>query len=911
MGFSKPIAVKPSMRILERSPDDPDVTDASKSVYSVRMGDFIPPLPKGVKRRRGEFAPYVIVGFDTEFKGPDGPIGRAAIREGKAKYRVLSYQFHCRTEDGTEWSGVGCPDNDERISIGEFLVYALGKGIAEEHVKRMPTTIYLVGHFTRADFPAFSDFKSLQSVISAVRNTFVSIDEHIPIDLTFRAGKKVQLRVILRDTMLLTPGGSKSLASLGDLVGRPKIVLADDRAAELYIKRNMDVLRREKWNIFREYALNDAVICTEYLARIVQRSRSATGLRKIPVTLTSIGVDLLLKSWKRDLDIEPIYILGKEEVYEERWEKRLGHFRTVKREVPRPECQIHVDFVTETYHGGRNEQFWFGPSYEADWTDFDLSSAYPTAMALIGLADWRAFRVTRDASEFKPTTLGFAWVDFKFPDTVRYPTLPVRTQNGLVFPQEGSSYCAAPEVFLALDLGASISVRHGVICPTDETIRIFGHFIKGCLEERKRYPKKSLDALFWKEVSNSTYGKTAQGLREKRVFDLRDRDMKPLPPSRVTNPFFASFITSFVRAVLGEIINSLPEDVMVFSCTTDGFLCDATEAQIIAAQGGTLATVFAESRRLLTGEPVVLEKKHAVRQLLGWRTRGQATLIPGPVNPSDSTYSVVLARGGISIEEDYDTVEQQSEHICRLFFDRTPDDTVRSTSLTGLRDIVEYDADLVEKELTRRLSMEFDWKRRPKAIGAHPGCHEHIVFSTQPWRTVEEFQSVRSLWNEFQKKRPTCIKTPTDFDAFANYAESYLLLSDENKRYLATSDGDLKRLRQSLCAAWKNARHMFGSSVPVKIDGMHTEINTSEKFAIALTHCGIDATKIDVDNGSKRKVTGGDCPPTERALAAFGKLQRFFPALRVGEFFDDAGHLGTPLSCSVNKCIFVERVAVR
>ena len=104
---------------------------------------------------------------------------------------------------------------------------------------------------------------------------------------------------------------------------------------------------------------------------------------------------------------------------------------------------------------------------------------------------------------------------------------------------------------------------------------------------------------------------------------------------------------------------------------------------------------------------------------------------------------------------------------------------------------------------------------------------------------------------------------------------------------------------------------MFGSSVRVKIDGELTEINTSEKFAIALTHCEIEATKFDVDNGSKRKVTIGCCPPTERALAAFAKLQRFFPALRVGDFFEDAGSETPSLFRTNGGCMFVEQVTDR
>jgi hypothetical protein len=132
--------------------------------------------------------------------------------------------------------------------------------------------------------------------------------------------------------------------------------------------------------------------------------------------------------------------------------------------------------------------------------------------------------------------------------------------------------------------------------------------------------------LFWKEICNSTYGKTAQGLHKKRVYDLRSDDTKPLPPSKITQPFFAAYITSAVRAVLGEVMNALPPSVQIFSCTTDGFLTDATNDQIEAATKGQLSVLFGEARAVLTGKPSnILEIKHHAKQLLGWRTRGQAS----------------------------------------------------------------------------------------------------------------------------------------------------------------------------------------------------------------------------------------------------------------------------------------------
>ena len=116
--------------------------------------------------------------------------------------------------------------------------------------------------------------------------------------------------------------------------------------------------------------------------------------------------------------------------------------------------------------------------------------------------------------------------------------------------------------------------------------------------------------------------------------------------------------------------------------------------------------------------------------------------------------------------------------------------------------MIDYDADLVEKELTRRLNMEFDWKRRPDALGTCSQYHDHVIFSTVPWKSVEHFQSVRVQFAEYQKKNPICIKSPDDYEKFAVYVESVLSLSEGNRKYLSSDEPDLVRLRQTLCKAW-------------------------------------------------------------------------------------------------------------
>ena len=617
----KPIPASVAIR------EAPPEISSTVSTFSLDLARF---QPKPEKKSR-VMPDYVLIGFDTEYLVPEKPVSNDDIRAGAAKYRVLSYQFHCLLASGESWSGIAIPDDGDRMSLGELQVFALGSRPSRPDALPLPRTILLVGHFTKADVPAFRDFADIRKVVAAVRSSFVTTDANLELVAETDNGR-LELDVRLRDTFLLAPTGSQSLGALGDILGLPKIVLDADPLVERKMKMRMDVLRSRNWDLFRRYAIQDAVICAEYAQRIMALCELHLGKRQLPVTLTSIGVDLLMKTWKDD-ERDANDLLGREVVKEKRWNKRRGHYQRQNREVAQLNYDLYETLATECYHGGRNEQYWFGPAFLDYWTDYDLSSAYATGMALIGKPDWTDFEHTLDVDKFGIRSLGYALVDFEFPESVRFPTLPIRTDNGLVFPRKGQALCAAPEIFVARSLGAMLKIKHGVVVASDNSQPVFANYITHCITERRKHPKKSLDNLFWKELSNSTYGKTAQGLREKRVYDSREMEMVPLPPSKITNPYFAAYITSYVRAVIGELLNALPSQRCVFSCTTDGFLTNATDAEMASASAGPAAQAFAETRQSLTGDPTVLEIKHKVRCPLGWRTRGQATLVEGDVDP--------------------------------------------------------------------------------------------------------------------------------------------------------------------------------------------------------------------------------------------------------------------------------------
>lgn len=848
-------------------------------------------------------APYLLVGFDTEFKTPPDALTPAEVKEaGKARSLILSYQFHAKTSTGVEWSGICCPDGDERITLQDFMLFVLGTGARTHNIRNLPTTVYLVGHFTRADIPAFANFQELTKYMSAVRSTFVTTNDHFQkVGISSIEGEEIKLKVFLRDTMLLTPQSSKSLKALGELVGVKKVELAPDKETYRQIIKNMDRLRFENWGLFKQYALTDAEICVRYIEKVITQYKAVTGKFKVPITLTSIGVDLLLKSWA-DQGIDHLNVLGQEITYKSYFNKSKGRYIRKRAAVEIDVVHRETVFVTECYHGGRNEQFWFGPCFTDAWSDFDLSSAYPTAMSLIGKPDWHAIHDSKNLDDFGPETLGYVQVEFEFPADTRYPCLPVRTENGLIFPLMGISYCAAPELFIARKLGATLRIMHGVIVPVDKSVRVFGDFIKDCINKRLDAGSKTLEGLFWKEISNSTYGKTAQGLQEKRVFDMRDKETHILPQSPITSAYFAAYITSFTRAVLGEILNSIPADKMVFSCTTDGFLSNLTDAEAAAVQQGELVRLYSNQREILTGNPTVLEKKHAVKRPLGWRTRGQATLVAGD-DLSDtladgSVFHIVLAKGGIFTAPEFEDDVAQNAEIVRMFFSRTPESRIEVVAKTGVREMVEHDADLVEKIFSKRLSMEFDWKRCPHAA-VESVTYSHLAFSTRPWLTKEQFFSMREFWSEYENNDPQCLKTRENLDDFSAYAEARSFMGTAKAKYFRKTNGAVSRLRQQLCRAYKNS----AAGLKPKMSRL-----TDQKFADLLVSVGIPCTKADVENGKKRVFDLYSCPPTDQIKSLLNTLKEHLPSLEVDLFLYDAADINPIYINPSTVCPFIQRV---
>jgi len=99
-------------------------------------------------------------------------------------------------------------------------------------------------------------------------------------------------------------------------------------------------------------------------------------------------------------------------------------------------------------------------------------------------------------------------VKFKFPDTVKYPNLPVRLDlNSVIFPLEGETFCTGNEFYLAMRLNCQIEILGGVYIP----------FITVKNQENQDNPKETLD-----ETPLNTKETLEKPLNTKKDIFIRD-----------------------------------------------------------------------------------------------------------------------------------------------------------------------------------------------------------------------------------------------------------------------------------------------------------------------------------------------------------------------------------------------------
>lgn len=617
-------------------------------------------------------------------------------------------------------------------------------------------SIIVVGHFTRADLPGFKDFHRLKRLFDGIRKTYASIQRPAVMDIK-PLGRRIPASIALVDTALIAPANARSLKALGNTLGFPKLeipTVMDEQGRVVPGIERMDIVRRLYPELFEAYAKRDAEVAVEWFLKFTDTCHD-WGVSKVPPTVGALAVQKF-KAIARDAGADIETFLGREKV------KGTRSF------TPVPVLANNAALIANAFFGGRNEAYVHGV-YSGALTDYDLKGAYTSGLAQFRTPAWREAEHTTALDRLaRVDALTVAHIRFAFPTPVRFPVFAVPVDNGLVFPREGETYATAPELVVALALGASIEVLAGLIIPWAPGIghRPFVAFTSHINAERKRHPKGTPEELLAKECGNSLYGKLAQGVAAQKtvhrkavkVFDTRDGTMGDLPESNISNGAYAALTTGLLRAVLTEILNNLPRNANVLSATTDGFLTDASAAEVEAACGGPVARYFGTLRGMVDpkGDTGIIEPKHTAHRVLVMKTRGAISLI------TDAGAEPILARAGHKLETLFEDKAAEVQEWWRLFKGRDASTELRRRDFIDLASQWHQNEDLVTVDAIARVNLDFDMKRRPVAVHDHDGL---IRFSTEPWPDAATYQAEAKRFNCWRALGNT-LKTVADWHAF-------------------------------------------------------------------------------------------------------------------------------------------------
>lgn len=813
---------------------------------SARTLDNFPLIPQKSKKRLDVSSElHLDIGFDTEY-----------VYNPQTKQNdILSYQSYVVLPDGTGVPGILYPASahkKDRLSLKNFLAKTLTPLLKNEQITEWPGSMTLYAHFLRADVASFSDFwsdhkillKGIRSTVSSFKNRYgIDFDEvenrrekNSLITFDKRTSPPRCSNVTFTDTLLITPGGM-GLAECGQLLGLPKLTVP----APYSINDMRQYLKGDRRG-FEAYAVRDAEIAVRYALQVKSFCTESLMIERVPTTIGAMAVSRFLKTIKESGQ-SPEVCMGTRTISRQCWNPDTHGFRTLKSTQSIPSRELYETFAINCYHGGRNECFMMGITPESQWYDYDLAGAYTTGLLDVLQPDYDNLYTSQNPEEFCGHTMGFALVSFRFPDTVRYPCLPVRTdQYGLFFPLTGESWATAPEIALALSLGAEITIQHGIIIPwrqyksdnasspTEPACSVFLPFVQQVRENRNRHDKGSLEEKFWKEIGNSLYGKLAQGLHAKTAFDTARGLNSPLPPSSVTQPFFAAHVTGFVRAVVGELMNALPPNAIVVSVTTDGFLTDASIEDI--DMSGPLSSRFQALCDIADPGSSMLTCKHQVRQLVAMKTRGQLTY------KESEGFPIVHARAGVKPPADIPR-DDYNRYMVDLYMNRAPGQKLRRGSLISTRDMWLNESDLVAVESEIRLNLEFDFKRQLLAPTMNEG---HLLMYSRPWDDMSQALKQRQLFDDWRQTH--ALKDEADWEDWCDFLYCRNVFTPlKLKVGLNRSDDVLVRLFLRALA-----QHQWGLTPDDR------KIQTSKETATWLVSEGYSVTFSDVKNAGRAKI---------------------------------------------------------
>jgi len=778
----------------------------------------------------------------------------------------------------------GQPEFERNINgfpIGYFYDFSVSNSQA------IPVNV--ICHYSLADLTTFvfngADAHSeygyefdLLSLISQVQGGGISLKPlhiYVPVPNTRSRFYPVILRI--RDTMAYAPAGYKSLAALGDACGLPKMELPAGREKS----KMLDFFREDPVD-FYEYASRDAEIAVVYSSELwgshnalpaTVPSAAATAAWKM------IGAYYKAAFGSRDTIAERNrYHKGLKKVKGDKFIPFIqrdgvpGYMRKSFYTFLNDDCEEFTHACIKAYHGGFNACSLPG-YFKIPTNDFDLCNAYPTAMACVRDVDWEHLRedVVTDVVMQKDETPELvekyfsdplapivATVDFEFPEDTLYPCIPILSDGAVTYPltNEGlaSTTVMGPELYLALRMGARITFKRLYIARTlvmaDGTpSHSLASIVELLVNERAAAKKQgnNLAQLLLKTAVNSLYGKCAQDVICKKTWNADYERMDEIGGSPLTSPYHAAMITAIVRCLLIAAMSQIEGlGGTSFSVTTDGFISDVSLDALNSLDLLGFSEPFRNAREFLTGSREIWESKHEQDELLNLCTRGNVSRDQHGVLAHNSwTPPAGIIKGSAEDRQLFfsECVRRTGPVEC---------DTRRFTQFRALT-TRQGREDFLEKIVHRRLSMDFDMKRKPVResltaayceIGGE--SYEVACIRTAPYHDDAEYKLYRQA-----KKRVPCLRTVDDWERYFDVVDAL-----RAKRSLrSVDDGSPEARRRIVDLQWSrlmSAVMAFRLQLPIAAYGneivpipyLASDNTLTAKLAFVNAHCPQGSRKL-------------------------------------------------------------------
>lgn len=759
--------------------------------------------------------------------------------------------------------------------------------------------VTIVFHAGSVDLSAFSDWRDFaigrgKFPISEINKGLVTLEPQAfwLIDTTRenlvpknKYYNKVYIcRLSFRDTLCHAADSQRSLKALGDMCGVPKIELPAGRI------ENMQNLLRDDPILFMNYAANDPAICLHYFRRFYEMGKKA------PVTVTSGGATLakrMISGYLGCLNNSDfmMFFQGLKSVGKGVYTKDdVEYIQYTNLEPLNEGSRLVQAYASSAYHGGYNASFKIG-FYTMPTFDYDLQSAYPTAMSLVPDVDWCDPILIEDlghgreldlqfwriySSIYDPSRLIFASVtEFEFPESVKFPCLPLKIDGIPVYPRKfnskdrydgdvpyGEAYFAGPELYLALKLGAKIKYEKLLVLKelmrgNDEPSFSVREVLKQLVSDRRSakitYGNKSPEELLLKLFANGLYGKTAQNVVPKHTWTAASQTaswdykvgtkgrtesgFEPTGPSSVTNPVYAAMTTSICSATLCAAANELHDkyNFNFYSATTDGFISDAPIETVKALDLYGLTTILRHSREILAGagggSVDIWEVKHHQDEFLNFTTRGNVAMNKDGVCAHNS-FKTPYPKGS----------EDDRKHLFKTVISRTDRVPYTVTEFIPYRKMLEQNRDFTTTEKTTTISMDFDLKRKPMLDDAYSIMvanpydpsdeYEVLNFDTQPFEDLGECLKYR-ITAANHKSLKLCLRTQADWEAFlARIHKAADARRLTKARRIVTKKTDPDKTAWEIIRSCVALHRIKGDDPQFKIPFLDLDISVREKIDI-------------------------------------------------------------------------------